>query len=142
VLIAGTPLGWRVPVTALAFVPGHGSPAALFVLILIGFGIKAAVAPLHVWLPDAHAAAPSHVSALMSGVMITLGFYGILRFVPVVPLAPYAAGVTLMALGALGAVMGIVMALSQRDVKRVLAYSSIENAGIVTLALRAGWVAG
>ena len=120
-----------------------GPPAAglLFVLLLVGFGTKAAIAPLHFWLPDAHAAAPSHISALMSGVLVTLGFYGLMRFIPMLGPPPVAWGMVLMALGGLGACGGIVMALSQRDVKRVLAYSTIENAGLVTLAMGAALLA-
>ena len=116
--------------------PAHAG--LLFLLALIGFGTKAGIVPVHVWLPDAHPAAPSHVSALMSGVMITMGFYGLARFIPLLgsPSAwwPY----LLMAVGALGAFGGIAFALAQRDVKRTLAYSTIENAGIVTLAMGLG----
>lgn len=137
VLLSQTAAGWRIPLGPVSQVP-----IGLFLpLVLIGFGTKAAIAPLHVWLPDAHAAAPSHVSGLLSGVLITLGFYGVLRFVPA--LGPLASGwcMAVMGLGALGACGGIVMALSQRDVKRVLAYSTIENAGLVTLAIGAASLA-
>lgn len=140
VFLSQTGAGWRIPAEPLRM--AGGAPAALLLgLILVGFGTKAAIAPLHVWLPDAHAAAPSHVSALMSGVLITLGFYGIARFVPLLGPLPAAWGIGAMGLGALGACGGIVMALSQRDVKRVLAYSTIENAGLVTLAIGAAWLA-
>jgi len=137
VLLSQTAAGWRIPLGPVSQVP-----IGLFLpLVLIGFGTKAAIAPLHVWLPDAHAAAPSHVSGLMSGVLITLGFYGVLRFVPA--LGPLAPGwcMVVIGLGALGACGGIVMAVSQRDVKRVLAYSTIENAGLVTLAIGAALLA-
>src|SRR5439155_2149395 len=112
--------------------------AGLFVLMVIGFGTKAAVVPFHVWLPAAHAAAPAHVSALMSGVMITMGFYGLARFLPL--LGPPSPGVafTLIGLGAAGALGAVLLALLQRDVKRVLAYSTVENAGLITLAMGAG----
>jgi formate hydrogenlyase subunit 3/multisubunit Na+/H+ antiporter MnhD subunit len=116
--------------------PARGT--LLFLLALVGFGTKAGIVPVHVWLPDAHPAAPSHVSALMSGVMITMGFYGLARFIPLLgtpsPWWPY----VLMGMGTLGAVGGIAFALAQRDVKRTLAYSTIENAGIVTLAMGLG----
>lgn len=110
----------------------------IFVLALIGFGAKAGFVPFHVWLPEAHPAAPSHVSALMSGVMIKMGVYGLLRVVSFIgPPAPWW-GLSLAALGLLTAVVGISLALYQRDMKRVLAYSSIENMGLIGLALGVG----
>jgi hydrogenase-4 component B len=112
--------------------------ALLFLLALAGFGTKAGIVPLHVWLPDAHPAAPSHVSALMSAVMITMGFYGLARFIPHMGPPPPWWGLALMALGAAGALGGIAFALAQRDVKRILAYSTIENAGIIALAFGVG----
>lgn len=116
-----------------AAVPG----GVMFLLAVIGFGTKAGIVPLHVWLPDAHPAAPSHVSALMSAVMITMGFYGLARFIPLLgDPAPWW-GYLLMVLGAAGAAGGIAFGLAQRDVKRVLAYSTVENAGLVTLAIGA-----
>jgi formate hydrogenlyase subunit 3/multisubunit Na+/H+ antiporter MnhD subunit len=111
---------------------------ALFVLAVVGFGTKAGVFPLHVWLPDAHPAAPSHVSALMSAVMITMGFYGLARFLPLIGPAQAWWGYLLITLGVLGALGGIAFALAQRDVKRILAYSTVENAGIVSIALGVG----
>jgi formate hydrogenlyase subunit 3/multisubunit Na+/H+ antiporter MnhD subunit len=117
------------------------APAALlFLLALAGFGTKAGIVPFHVWLPDAHPAAPSHVSALMSAVMVTMGFYGLARFVPLLGPPPLWWGLVLMALGAAGALGGITFALAQRDVKRILAYSTIENAGIIALAFGIGLV--
>lgn len=107
----------------------------LFLLAVIGFGTKAGIVPMHVWLPDAHPAAPSHVSALMSAVMITMGFYGLARFIPLLGDPAQWWGYLLMALGASGAAGGIAFGLAQRDVKRVLAYSTVENAGLVTLAI-------
>lgn len=109
-----------------------------FVLALIGFGTKAGIVPLHVWLPDAHPAAPSHVSALMSAVMITMGFYGLARFLPLLGPPDVWWAYVLMTLGGAGAVGGVLFAIAQRDVKRVLAYSTVENAGIVTLAIGLG----
>lgn len=119
----------------------HLGPAAaglVFGLALIGFGAKAGLVPLHVWLPEAHPAAPSHVSALMSGVMIKLGVYGILRIMTF--LGPPAGwwGPVLMTIGFSGAILGVSMAVLQRDLKRVLAYSSIENVGLIMLALGVG----
>ena len=112
--------------------------ALLFLLALAGFGTKAGIVPLHVWLPDAHPAAPSHVSALMSAVMVTMGFYGLARFIPLLGPPPLWWGLALMALGAASALGGIAFALAQRDVKRILAYSTIENAGIIALAFGIG----
>lgn len=112
--------------------------AAILVLALVGFGVKAGIVGLHVWLPEAHAAAPSHVSALMSAVLVKLGLYGILRTTLLV--APGAwFGALLMALGVAGAVFGIALALAQRDLKRILAYSTVENVGIVLLGLGLGF---
>ncbi|MDW7644470.1 MAG: proton-conducting transporter membrane subunit [Desulfuromonadales bacterium] len=113
----------------------------LFVAALAGFGVKAGLFPLHVWLPDAHPAAPSHVSALMSGVLVKIGIYGILRVGSFLPAALPLAGVLLMALGGAGALYGIVMANFQRDIKRCLAYSTIENVGIIFLGLGLGFFA-
>jgi hydrogenase-4 component B len=114
--------------------PGAGTTALLFVLAAVGFGIKAGFLPFHVWLPEAHAAAPSHVSALMSGVMIKLGLYGLLRVTTFLPAQSWW-GPALIVLGLAGASWGISLALYQRDLKRVLAYSSVENMGIITLGL-------
>ncbi len=114
--------------------PSAGTATLLFLLAMVGFGIKAGFLPFHVWLPEAHAAAPSHVSALMSGVMIKLGLYGFLRVTTFLPPAAWW-GPVLLVLGFAGALWGISLALCQRDMKRVLAYSSIENMGIITAGL-------
>jgi formate hydrogenlyase subunit 3/multisubunit Na+/H+ antiporter MnhD subunit len=119
-------------------VRGAGAAATVFLLALFGFGAKAGFVPFHVWLPEAHPAAPSHVSALMSGVMIKMGLYGILRVLTF--LGPPQAwwGPALAALGLLTALVGVALALQQRDIKRVLAYSSIENMGLIALGLGVG----
>jgi len=109
--------------------------AGLLVLGLLGFGVKAGVVPLHVWLPEAHAAAPSHVSALMSGAMVKLGLYGMLRLAVLLGPLPPGAGPSLAALGLVGALLGICLALQQRDLKRALAYSSVENLGLIAFGL-------
>lgn len=111
-----------------------GFGVLIFTLSVIGFGVKAGFVPLHVWLPEAHAAAPSHVSALMSGVLIKVGLYGLLRTLTFLPPANYW-GPTFMVLGLVGALVGISLALQQQDIKRMLAYSSIENMGIIMLGL-------
>jgi hydrogenase-4 component B len=110
----------------------------IFLLALIGFGVKAGFVPFHVWLPEAHSAAPSHVSALMSGVMIKMGLYGILRVLTFLGQPAPWWGATLASLGLLTALVGIALSLQQRDVKRVLAYSSIENVGLIGVALGVG----
>jgi formate hydrogenlyase subunit 3/multisubunit Na+/H+ antiporter MnhD subunit len=107
----------------------------IFVLALVGFGTKAGLVPFHVWLPEAHPAAPSHVSALMSGVMIKMGLYGLLRVLTFLGAPAPWWGLLLAGLGLLSGLVGIALALQQRDVKRVLAYSSIENIGLIGLAL-------
>jgi hydrogenase-4 component B len=110
--------------------------APLFWLALFGFGCKAGFFPLHVWLPAAHASAPSHVSAIMSGVAIKLGLYGILRFSGWLPV-PAAAAETVIVFGAASAVLGIAFALAQNDLKRLLAYCSVENMGILMIGVGA-----
>lgn len=98
--------------------------APLFWLALFGFGIKAGAFPLHVWLPSAHANAPSHVSAILSGVTIKVGIYGLVRFSGWLPLPGGAAWVVVM-LGVVSAVLGVAFALGQHDLKRLLAYHSV-----------------
>ena len=115
-----------------------GGGTGLFALFLLGFGFKAGVLPLHFWLPPAHAAAPSHVSALMSGVLLKMGILGIVRFLSWVPDPPPWWGGTLVTLGALSGILGVTFALGQHDLKRLLAYHSIENIGIILLGLGLG----
>ncbi|MBI2838222.1 MAG: hydrogenase 4 subunit B [Acidobacteria bacterium] len=113
---------------------------ALFFLALGGFATKAGVVPLHVWLPRAHPAAPSHVSALMSGVMLKVAIYGILRFAfdllaPVTGPLPPSWGWTVLVLGTTSAVVGVLYALQQHDLKRLLAFHSVENVGIILIGV-------
>lgn len=108
---------------------------AMFILMVIAFGFKAGLMPFHVWLPSAHAMAPSHVSAMMSGVLIKIGIYGLVRMVSWLPDPPVWWGGTLLALGTLSGVLGVVFALGQHDLKRLLAYHSIENIGIIVMGL-------
>ena len=108
--------------------------APLFWVALAGFGVKAGVFPLHVWLPSAHANAPSHVSALMSGVAIKMGIYGIVRFSGWLPVPP-GAGWLIMGLGATSALLGIAFAFAQNDFKRLLAYCSVENIGVILIGV-------
>ena len=108
--------------------------APLFWLALAGFGLKAGMFPLHIWLPSAHANAPSHVSAILSGVTLKIGIYGLVRFSGWLP-APEAAGWTVATLGVVSAVLGVAFALGQHDLKRLLAYHSVENIGIILIGL-------
>jgi formate hydrogenlyase subunit 3/multisubunit Na+/H+ antiporter MnhD subunit len=120
--------------SAMEGLAGDGALGArVFALALVGFGLKAGLMPLHFWLPPAHAAAPSHVSALMSGVVIKTGLYGLLRVSGLFDAPPAWWGVALLALGGISAVLGVAFALAQHDLKRLLAYHSVENVGIIAL---------
>lgn len=110
----------------------HKELAPLFWLMLFGFGIKAGLFPLHIWLPSAHANAPSHVSAILSGVTLKIGIYGLMRFSSWLPL-PEGAGLVVVALGVISAILGVAFALGQHDLKRLLAYHSVENIGIILI---------
>ena len=117
---------------------GAGAQTLVAVAALIGFGTKAGVMPLHSWLPRAHPVAPAHLSALMSGVMIKVALYGLIRVCfEWLGATPRWLGLTLLALGALSALGGVLWALVQHDLKRLLAFHSIENVGIIVLALGA-----
>ncbi len=119
----------------------HGHPtlsSAIFVLALIGFGAKAGIVPAHVWLPEAHPAAPSHASALMSGSMIKVGIYGIVRILMMLGTPEAWWGWALIAIGATSGVLGVLFALAQHDLKRLLAYHSVENIGIILLGIGVG----
>ena len=108
----------------------------VFILLFVGFGTKAGVIPLHVWLPRAHPVAPSHVSALMSGVMIKAGVYGIVRFgLDILGPGPEWWGVVVLVLGVASAVLGVLYALMEHDLKRLLAFHSIENIGIILIGV-------
>ena len=128
-MLAGRTGGWD-----LGPMRERAGLAPLFWLALCGFGVKAGLFPLHVWLPSAHANAPSHVSALMSGVAIKMGVYGLVRFSGWLPV-PAETGWVVIGLGSAGALLGIAFALAQNDVKRVLAYCSVENVGVIMIGL-------
>jgi len=107
-----------------------------FVLALLGFGMKAGIVPVHVWLPEAHPVAPSHISALMSGVMLKVALYGLIRFCfDLLVEVRWQWGVVLLLLGTVSALGGILYAMMQTNLKRLLAYSSVENIGIIFMAL-------
>ena len=117
---------------------GSGIQALVIVAAIIGFGTKAGLMPLHSWLPRAHPVAPAHLSALMSGVMIKVAIYGLVRvlFEWAAP-APEWCGLLVLGVGLLSAIGGVVYALFQHDLKRLLAFHSIENVGIIALGLGA-----
>ncbi|WP_231582982.1 proton-conducting transporter membrane subunit [Methanosarcina sp. MTP4] len=117
---------------------GSVEPGALtlpFLCLFTGFGIKAGLVPFHKWLPYAHPAAPSGVSALMSGVMLKVAVYGFLRFLLAVPSPELWWGVLVLTVGSLSALFGVIYALKESDIKRLLAYSSIENIGIIFIGI-------
>jgi hydrogenase-4 component B len=115
-----------------------GLTGLCFVFAVIGFGTKAGILPFHVWLPEAHPAAPSHVSALMSGVMIKTGIYGILRTLTFLGPPPAWWGWALIGIGLFSGIIGVLFALAQHDLKRLLAYHSVENIGIIVMGIGIG----
>jgi len=116
--------------------PPFGWASAAFALSFIGFGMKAGLVPLHAWLPEAHPAAPSHISALMSGVMLKVAVYGFIRFFfDLIGQFHWQWGVAVLAVGGVSALAGVLYALMQHDLKRLLAYSSVENIGVIFIAL-------
>ena len=110
----------------------------LFLLFFIGFGIKAGFISLHTWLPEAHPAAPSHVSGVMSGVMIKMGIYGIIRVLLYVQDDLLTIGLIVIAVSLFSGLFGVMMAIVQHDIKRLLAYHSIENIGIIGIGIGLG----
>ncbi len=112
----------------------------VFILAFVGFGSKAGVFPLHAWLPHAHPAAPSHISAIMSGVMIKTGIYGIVRMYDILVLPAPLFGQIVLIAGIVSGVLGVVYALGQHDLKRLLAYHSVENIGIILIGIGLGMI--
>ncbi len=131
---AGLPAGFD----SLASYFAVHKPMPLFLLFFVGFGLKAGVFPLHTWLPEAHPAAPSHVSALMSGVMIKMGVYGILRVTMSIGDGLFPVALVVLGVGIVTALWGVIYASIQDNLKKLLAYSSIENIGIIMIAIGAG----
>lgn len=124
-------MDWKIAGTSIM-------PSIIFICAVIGFGTKAGFMPLHIWLPEAHPAAPSYVSAVMSGVMIKTGIYGIVRILTFLGM-PYAWwGYLLIAVGIISGILGVLFALAQHDIKRLLAYHSIENIGIISIGIGLG----
>jgi len=115
--------------------------SAAFVLFFLGFGIKAGVIPFHIWLPAAHPVAPSNISALLSGIVLKAGIYGMVRiFLDGLGVLPSWAGLLVLVVGVASAVLGVLYALMEHDLKRLLAYHSIENIGIILIGLGAALV--
>ncbi|HEC07572.1 MAG TPA: hydrogenase 4 subunit B [Thiolapillus brandeum] len=113
-----------------------GWASAAFVLAFIGFGMKAGLVPLHAWLPLAHPVAPSHISALMSGVMLKVAVYGFIRVLfDLIGQFHWQWGIVVLTVGSISALMGVLYALMQHDLKRLLAYHSVENLGIIFMGL-------
>ena len=110
----------------------------IFVLALIGFGTKAGLVPLHNWLPDAHPAAPTHISGIMSGIMIKTGIYGILRMIYLIGVPSKLIAYTVLSIAIISALWGVLYAITQHDIKRLLAYHSLENIGIIGIGIGIG----
>jgi hydrogenase-4 component B len=122
----------------LASTLSPGAQGAVFLLFFAGFGVKAGIVPLHIWLPDAHPVAPSNVSALMSGIVIKCGIYGMARvFFDFYGPPPVWTGTVVLAVGVVTAVVGVLYALQEHDLKRLLAYHSVENIGIIVMGFGA-----
>jgi hydrogenase-4 component B len=118
-------------------------PKMLALILLtgfVGFGIKAGFMPFHVWLPNAHPAAPAHVSSLLSAINIKAGIYGIARLIIIMPARDAAYGWGMLAVSVVSAVLGVWYALAQHDIKKLLAYHSVENIGIIGLGLSIAWL--
>lgn len=131
-LLAQSSGSMAFPITASLPAAGSG---LIFLLGLFGFGMKAGLMPLHIWLPGAHAAAPSHASALLSGVMIKTGIYGLVRLTSFFADIPVWWGWTILLMGIVSGILGVALAIAQHDIKRLLAYHSVENIGIIALGL-------
>lgn len=119
---------------------GNDAALILFIVFFIGFGIKAGFVPFHTWLPYAHPAAPSHVSGVMSGVIIKSGIYGILRIVLLTPENHLAIGYIILSISVISSVYGVMLAIVQHNLKRLLAYHSIENIGIIGIGIGIGTI--
>lgn len=115
--------------------PDSGAAIAIFMAALFGFGLKAGMMPLHVWLPSAHANAPSHISAILSGVVLKVGIYALIRTLSFFSGVPLWWGALILTLGAISGIVGVAFAIGQHDLKRLLAYHSIENIGIILMGV-------
>lgn len=122
---------WTLPVSSVM-------SSIIFVCAFIGFGTKAGFMPMHVWLPEAHPVAPSHVSAIMSGVMVKTGIYGLIRIISFLGIPCLWWGYMLIVVGIVSGILGVLFALAQHNLKRLLAYSTIENVGIIAIGIGLG----
>lgn len=120
------------------FYQHHWLGIGIFGLLLVGFGMKAGLIPMHTWLPPTYSSAPIHISALMSGVMVNMGFFGILRIITVIPSPSLLMIYILLAVSTLSAVWGVIYSISQKNIKKLLAYSSIENMGLIGIGISIG----
>ncbi|NLI93938.1 MAG: hydrogenase 4 subunit B [Peptococcaceae bacterium] len=136
-LLAGSQGGWNYAhLAAGSGMMNDQTKNLIFVCALIGFGTKAGIVPLHIWLPQAHPAAPTNVSALMSGVMLKTAIYGIVRLmIDLLGTGPSWWGAVIIVLGVISALVGVVSALMEHDLKRLLAYHSVENIGIILMGV-------
>ncbi|WP_145543481.1 hydrogenase 4 subunit B [Yersinia frederiksenii] len=127
-----------------AFRQTHPQPlmaSIIFLLAFFGFGAKAGMLPLHGWLPRAHPAAPSHASALMSGVMVKIGIFGIIKVgIDLLGASQLWWGVVVLGFGAVSSVLGVLYALAEHDIKRLLAYHTVENIGIILMGVGVGMI--
>ncbi len=136
-LIAGNQTG-DLSFNGVATFFSQNKNAPLFLVFLAGFGIKAGFIPFHSWLPRAHPAAPSHVSGVMSGIMIKMGIYGIFRITFMLQNDLMMIGIIVLAMGLVSGLLGVIMAIMQHDLKKLLAYHSIENIGIIGIGIGMG----
>ena len=132
--VSGEPIGFA----SLENYFGTHAAFPIFLLFFVGFGIKAGFIPLHSWLPHAHPAAPSHVSGIMSGVMIKMGIYGIIRVLTFIHTGLLEIGIFLLIISFISGVLGVTLAIVQHDFKKLLAYHSIENIGIIGIGIGVG----
>ncbi|MBN1144411.1 MAG: hypothetical protein JXA72_08305 [Bacteroidales bacterium] len=119
---------------------GKEAALLLFLVFFVGFGIKAGFVPFHTWLPHAHPAAPSHVSGIMSGILIKAGIYGILRLLLLMPENHLAMGYFILAVSVITGLYGVILAIVQHNIKKLLAYHSIENIGIIGIGMGIGTI--
>jgi formate hydrogenlyase subunit 3/multisubunit Na+/H+ antiporter MnhD subunit len=139
-IFACTQTGAEFSFDGLSIYFANHNPLPLFLIFFVGFGIKAGFIPLHSWLPHAHPAAPSHVSAVMSGVMIKMGIYGIIRVLMYIHHDLFNTGLFILIISSFSGLIGVSLAIVQHDVKKLLAYHSIENIGIIGIGIGLGTI--